>query len=106
VAVPEALPNMVISFQKNTRKTTTVHMENFNQQPSKRVLNKGVKKILPKKGCVMGAFVSFLVVSDKVHTQTHPSFYFHFLFRAIVYDYKYGPTTCTHKTMCQRITDE
>jgi len=47
-------------------------MEHFNQQSHKRVLNKGVnKKILSKNGCVMDACVSFLVVSDKVHKQTH-----------------------------------
>ena len=48
-------------------------MEHFNQQSTKRELNKGVgKKIFPKCGCVMDACVSLLVASDKVHTQTYP----------------------------------
>ena len=39
------------------------------------MLNKEVsKKILPKDGCVMDACVSFLVVSDKVHTHKRTLF--------------------------------
>jgi len=59
VDVPDALPNIEISFKKNTRKTTTFHMEHLNQQSPKRVLNKGVgKKILPKGRCVMDTCIA------------------------------------------------
>jgi len=59
--------------KKNESKTTTFHTDLFNQQSPKRVLILGVsKKFLPQDGCVMCACFSFLVLSNKVHTQKHP----------------------------------
>jgi len=46
---------------------------NTHKIPQERVKQRGKQKIPPKNECVMGACVSFLVVSDKVHTHMHPA---------------------------------
>jgi len=60
---------------KYTQDSDCPHGTFQSSTPEKRgLINNGVsKKILPRNRCVLGACVSFLVVSNKVHTRTHPA---------------------------------